>query len=52
MAEGDWALTFDNTEGYYRDLIYLTYGVIILDTELSWKRRISEIDPATKLEKP
>lgn len=52
LAEGDWALTFDNTEGYYRDLIYLTYGVIILDTELSWKRRISEIDPATKLEKP
>lgn len=49
MAEGDWGLTFDNTEGYYKDLIYLTYGVIILDTELSWKRRISEIDPATKL---
>lgn len=51
LAEGDWALTFDNTEGYYRDLIYLTYGVIILDTELSWKRRISETDPTTKLEK-
>lgn len=51
MAEGDWALTFDNTEGYYRDLIYLTYGVIILDHELAWKRRESEIDEVTGLEK-
>lgn len=51
MAEGDWALTFDNTEGYYRDLIYLTYGVIILDHEFTWKRRKVEIDEVTGLEK-
>lgn len=51
MAEGDWALTFDNTEGYYRDLIYLTYGIIILDHELTWKRRKVEADEVSKLNK-
>lgn len=51
MMDGDWGLTFDNTEGYYRDSIYRTFGVIIMDSCLKWKRRISEIDPLTRQEK-
>jgi hypothetical protein len=51
LLDGEWGLTFDNTEGYYRDVIYRTFGVIVVDSNLTWKRRISEIDPLTKLEK-
>jgi hypothetical protein len=51
LLDGEWGLTFDNTEGYFRDAIYRTFGVIVLDTEMTWKRRIAEIDPLTKLEK-
>ena len=51
LLDGEWGLCFDNTEGYYRDVIYRTFGVIVLDRELSWKRRLVEIDPLTKLEK-
>ena len=51
LLDGEWGLCFDNPEGYYRDVIYRTFGIIILDRELSWKRRIVEIDPLTKLEK-
>lgn len=51
LLDGEWGLCFDNTEGYYRDVIYRTFGVIVLDRELSWQRRIVEVDPLTKLEK-
>ena len=51
LLDGEWGLCFDNTEGYYRDAIYRTFGVIVLDKELPWKRRLVEIDPLTKLEK-
>lgn len=51
LLDGDWGLCFDNTEGYYRDPIYRTFGVIILDHEMQWKRRKIEIDPLTRLEK-
>lgn len=51
LADGDWGLCFDNTEGYYRDLIYKTFGVAILDHNFTWKRRISEIDPLSGLSK-
>lgn len=51
LADGDWGLCFDNTEGYYRDLIYKTFGIIIADHEFTWKRRISEVDPLSGLKK-
>lgn len=51
LEDGEWGLCFDNPEGYYRKLIYKTFGVIIMDREISWKRRIVTIDPLTKLEK-
>ena len=51
LLDGEWGLCFDNTEGYYRNVIYRTFGVIVLDRELTWKRRIVEVDPLTKLEK-
>lgn len=51
LLDGEWGLCFDNTEGYYRDAIYRTFGVIIMDREMKWQRRKVEIDPLTKMEK-
>lgn len=51
LEDGEWGLCFDNPEGYYRTMIYRTFGVIVMDRALRWKRRIVEIDPLTKLEK-
>lgn len=51
LLDGDWGLCFDNTEGYYRDAIYRTFGVVIMDSCLTWKRRVSEEDPLTRIKK-
>lgn len=51
LLDGEWGLCFDNTEGYYRDPIYRTFGVVVMDHALEWKRRLVEIDPLTKTEK-
>lgn len=51
LDNGKWGLCFDNAEGYYEDMIYRTYGVIVLNKEFPWKRRITEIDPVTQLSK-
>ena len=51
LLDGEWGLCFDNPEGYYRDPIYRTFGVVVMDHALEWKRRIVEIDPLTKTEK-
>ena len=51
LLDGEWGLCFDNTEGYYRDAIYRTFGVVVMDHVLRWKRRIVETDPLTKVEK-
>lgn len=51
LLDGEWGLCFDNTEGYYREPIYRTFGVVVMDHALRWKRRIKEIDPLTKTQK-
>lgn len=52
LLDGEWGLCFDNTEGYFQqDAIYRTFGVIIMDRELEWKRRITAVDPLTRVEK-
>lgn len=51
LLDGEWGLCFDNTEGYYRDPIYRTFGVIVMDHEFTWKRRLVEVDPLTKAQK-
>lgn len=51
LLDGEWGLCFDNTEGYYREPIYRTFGVVVMDHAFSWKRRFVEEDPLTKTKK-
>lgn len=51
LLDGEWGLCFDNTEGYYRDPIYRTFGVVIMDQTMKWHRPILKTDPLTKLAK-
>lgn len=51
LLDGEWGLCFDNTEGYYRDAIYRTFGVVVMDQALKWKRPVVEEDKLTKLKK-
>lgn len=48
QPNGTWGLCFDLQDGYFYEPNFNLFGIITLDQNLTWVRKVTEEDPVTK----